>query len=407
VIQLRPIKEYKQQTSHERQPCQCDGQSVRVSETRHIRANQASQISSRERGPQLSGAGSNDRSRVHAGNVFRHGVKQAVRKDGLTDGDQGGAGHALEEDHHSRDAGHVGLRHHGLPHDDRDLDAQAEADARQRLVADPRAARRALLQRVDEAGAHRVEHAAQHQQRDEVAGDGDGGARHDAEERDAEDEGDVVDAGLGCRHAGHDLEVDGQVVQQQQEGAGVEGLEHGQEAERAAADESRYDQRPVAHPDLVGYEQRQQQHEAYDHADHVRAVPALRRAAPLQREDEAHERRHENKGTERVHLQDLLPQRGLLRPGHLGSLEEDDDEGSGSAADGQVDVEAPAPRQVVGEDAAEQRADDGRNGVHGAQHSRQHGRLLGGCAEGQDRVRARRDARAAHARDCAAYDQRR
>ena len=54
-----------------------------------------------------------------------------------------------------------------------------------------------------------------------------------------------------------------------------------------------------------------------------------------------------------------------LRPG----MEHGADDDEGEDADRQVDVEDPAPAEVVDEKAAEQRADDRRNAEHGAEET--------------------------------------
>lgn len=59
-------------------------------------------------------------------------------------------------------------------------------------------------------------------------------------------------------------------------------------------------------------------------------------------------------------------------------MEEEEDDEDGDGADGQVDVEAPPPRDLVGEYAADQGAKDVSETIGDSQHAGQEWPLLGG-----------------------------
>ena len=275
-----------------------------------------------------------------------------------------------------------------MRHDDGDLDAQTHADAAQGLVADPVAGRRADGQRVHQARADRRENGAEHDERDVVARHGDPDARGYRHEGDAEDVGEVADAGLRRRDARDDLEVDREVVEEEQEGARVEDLEAREEGKGLLLHEPRYDERAIVEPDFDDDEEDDDEAEADQHAYHVRRVPWFLDATPLQREDQADHRRHQHKRSEQVHLQELFERRGLLRLRGLRCLEEEKDEDCRSTADGQVDIKAPAPGEIVGEDAAQHRADDRGDGISGSKDARIGRRLLGRRGKGEEGVSA-------------------
>lgn len=83
------------------------------------------------------------------------------------------------------------------------------------------------------------------------------------------------------------------------------------------------------------------------------AFPGVLGAAPLEGEQQADDGGEEEGCALEVEFADLLREGGVDLCGLPLDGEEGDDEGGGYGAEGEVDVEAPAPGEVVGEGAAE------------------------------------------------------
>lgn len=89
----------------------------------------------------------------------------------------------------------------------------------------------------------------------------------------------------------------------------------------------------------------------------------------------------------------------------LGSLEVEEDDGGRDGADGEIDVEAPAPRDVVGEGAADEGANDASEAIGGADDAGEDGSLLGRCGEADDGIASGAETRGADASNGAAGDE--
>ena len=114
---------------------------------------------------------------------------------------------------------------------------------------------------------------------------------------------------------------------------------------------------------------------------------------------------HEDCGAVGVEFQDGLGPGCFSRSLALRVGEEEADDDHGDGADGQVDVEAPAPGDVVGEGAAEKRAGDGGDAVHGADEAGVDGSLFKRNGIGEDDQRAGEDTGRTDAGDGATDDQ--
>ena len=128
-------------------------------------------------------------------------------------------------------------------------------------------------------------------------------------------------------------------------------------------------------------------------------------SAILEGENKANDGSHSQHDAHGIHLQELLLPAGLDDGRRGRKVEEDEDEDGGDTADGQVDIETPAPADALRESAAEQRSDDGRDIIGDTEEAHQRGPLLRLDAEGEDGGAARRDTGAAQAGDGAADDQ--
>ena len=104
----------------------------------------------------------------------------------------------------------------------------------------------------------------------------------------------------------------------------------------------RRESRSIAFPELNASKRTNEQDEAKKTAPDLTVGPGVRRAAPLQCEEETDDGSNEKKGAEEVDLVDLLFE-CEFRVWAFGVVEEEEDGGDGDGADGEVDVETPAP----------------------------------------------------------------
>jgi hypothetical protein len=89
----------------------------------------------------------------------------------------------------------------------------------------------------------------------------------------------------------------------------------------------------------------------------------------------------------------------------LRSLEEEEYDDGRDGADGEIDVEAPAPRDVVGEGAADEGPDDGSEAIGGADYAGEDGSLLGRRGEADDGIGSSAETCGADASNGAAGDE--
>lgn len=111
-------------------------------------------------------------------------------------------------------------------------------------------------------------------------------------------------------------------------------------------------------------------------------------ASHLDRAREAHQGREHEDDAERVHVRHLLPERDLGARPRGGRAEQQQDDGRRDGRDGQVDVEAPAPRGPLGERAAEDGAQDAGEAVDRVDEAREDGPEPRADGDAQDGVPA-------------------
>lgn len=279
-----------------------------------------------------------------------------------------------------------------LGHDDGHLVGQPPADTGDDLVPDPLPGAGADAHGVDQAAAHERDGApdGEHGHR-QGAFLRDEGTRGDHADGHGDDERDVVDAGHDGADVADALEVDGQVVQDHEVAAGEEAREQRAGADGPGEEQPRHDDSPLALVPLPRGEEAGEDEEGDEQRDDLGPVPGLGLAAVLQRQHEADEGAHDEGGAHGVHLEEALAPGGLDGRGVLRRLEEDEDDEGGEPADGQVDVEAPAPGRGVGEGAADEWAAHAGDAVAQTDEAGVHGPLGGGRDEGDDGVGARAD----------------
>lgn len=135
----------------------------------------------------------------------------------------------------------------------------------------------------------------------------------------------------------------------------------------------------VSLPELDTNKDEDHEAEANEQANDLGVAPSILRATPLQSQDEAHNGGDEDCRAEEIDLKDAL------HDGHAQSVvrvavdvqQEGDDE-HGEAADGEVDVEAPSPGDLLGEGTAEERTGDGGDSPHATDEAKGNGTLFEG-----------------------------
>lgn len=118
----------------------------------------------------------------------------------------------------------------------------------------------------------------------------------------------------------------------------------------------------------------------------------------MQREQQADDAGDEQDRADGVELRELGAQ-GQLGGVAVGHVEQEGDDDEGDAADGQINVEAPAPRDVGGKSAADEGPDDGGETKDGAEQALVEWPLVQRDGVDDNNNDAREDAGGAHAGD--------
>lgn len=218
--------------------------------------------------------------------------------------------------------------------DDGALDGEADAEAGEDLVTYPLRGGGVEVEGVDQSRADGGECAAgdedvyvvtEHAYEDPRSDGGDGGS---------DDHSQIPNPAFRRRDAADDLEVDGEVVQQDEEGAAEEGGVEHRDPDCAFAQETADDHAALAEVVFYPDEDEDAEAEGDEGADDGAGGPGLCDAAPLQGEDVADDADEDDEVAEGVHLEELLAQGGRGGDGGRGSLEEEEDDDCGYASDG-------------------------------------------------------------------------
>lgn len=201
------------------------------------------------------------------------------------------------------------------------------------------------------------------------------------------------------------LEVDGDVVDGCEESAGKdEAVNHGND-ESAVLDQVRGYHGALALEVLENNPGGNDENEADEETNDDGRLPGVGGATVLECQDVRNGGTHHENDTKRIGLENLLLERSLLGNGIAWGLEEEEDDTSGDGTDGEVNVEAPAPGDVVRESTAQQGTDDTCQTVRSTQDASERGPLLGGCGKGNDGVGAGAEASSSEACDGATSDE--
>lgn len=198
------------------------------------------------------------------------------------------------------------------------------------------------------------------------------------------------------------LEVDGDVVDCEEEGAGKDEGKGAHDPDGSVLDDSGGDHGSLALEPLEESPSNNDEAESDKETNDDGGVESVSLATVLSRQDVRDGRTHHQRNTQGVHLSKLLQKRSLLGDSIARSLEEDEDDERGDTTDGEVDVEAPSPRDVIGKGAADEGTDDTGDSVGGADDAGKGGSLLRGRGEGDDCVGAGAETGSSHAGDGAA-----
>ena len=148
------------------------------------------------------------------------------------------------------------------------------------------------------------------------------------------------------------MEIDRKIIQEDEEGSshGKDISTHG--ADGSVLQQARLQECTVSR-EVFDADEDENEDAKQDEAGNDTAIrPLLGSASPLHCQQVANDRGHQCECAGEVHLKKLLFHSRLLGPGSLGCLEEQEDNGGGDSADGQIDVEAPSPGEIVREDTS-------------------------------------------------------
>ena len=296
-----------------------------------------------------------------------------------------GCGEELTEQH-ACDRGNVPGIGRSLDGDHGDLEGNAPSGTSEDLVADPFTGRRVCVKGVQQTRSDGGEDTAANEHGLVVSSSGDDTTAGNGSNGDSNDHGQVADAAHGGRGAVNRLEVDGDVVDGGEEATGEDEGVGGHDQVGAIGVELGRDHGALALVPLENTPHHHDENEADEETNDGGRVPVVSDTAVLDSEEVGDGSAHDEGDAGEVHLQNLLGEGSLLGDGVLGHLEEEEDDGGRDGTDGQVDVEAPAPRDVVGEGAAQEGTDDAGEAVRGADETGKGRALLGRGGEGDDGV---------------------
>lgn len=279
--------------------------------------------------------------------------EQGVGEDVLADGDEQGAAQRLRKHDDGGPDGDVLFRQGRLHRDEHLLHAEADACAEDELVADPFRGRGVGFEGGEEPRADGHEDGGYEHERGVVSYCGHGATGNHGDDDEAEDGGEIHDAGFCGADALDGLEPDGEVVHHYEESGAQHGAEPGGAPDVAVFKHARGDRGVFLLPDLDREEADDEEAGDDQQGDDAAALPGVLGAAPLEGEQQADDGGEEEGCAFEIEFADLLREGGVDLGGLPLDGEEGDDEGGSYGAEGEVDVEAPAPGEVVGEGAAE------------------------------------------------------
>ncbi|KAI6773653.1 hypothetical protein HG531_000502 [Fusarium graminearum] len=167
-------------------------------------------------------------------------------------------------------------------------------------------------------------------------------------EGDSKNQGEVANTTACGRSIVYRLEVDGNVVDGKEEGASEDEGESAHDPNCAVLEDTDRNHGSLTlHVTGDGPNDRDGD-PTNKKTDDNRGVPSVSLATILNSQNVGDGETHHQDDTKGIHLEELLKKRSLNRNGSTRSLEEQKDDGSRDTSDGEVDVETPSPRDVIG-----------------------------------------------------------
>lgn len=188
------------------------------------------------------------------------------------------------------------------------------------------------------------------------------------------------------------MKVDWDVIEQEAESTLVEEPKAHAHVHAALPHESRHEEGMISLEVLGYHESYKSDARANEEADDLARGPRLMDASHLDRARKADQRSKHEEDADRIQVGQLLPER--QRPRAAGAdggrrrVEQEQDDGGRDGRDGQVDVEAPAPRRPLRKCAAEDGAQDAGEAVHRVDEARECGPEPRADGDAQDGVPA-------------------
>lgn len=216
---------------------------------------------------------------------------------------------------------------------DRHLEAQSETKTSEDLVSNPLRGWSPDVKSIQQTDSDRTENTGNDHERQGAARDGDADAGGDSGQGNSEDQGQVSDTTLNRRDVVDDLEVDREVVEHEEVGAGDGERVCHTLPDISVLQQARGKHSPLAQPPLVETERDKEQTEPDEESNDRGIVPRQADTSPLQCEDVADDSCEHEDNSRGIELEHLLPERGLGGLDVGWEAEEDDENGSGEATD--------------------------------------------------------------------------
>lgn len=169
--------------------------------------------------------------------------------------------------------------------------------------------------------------------------------------------------------------------EREETGTKEEGEEHGNQSV-SVFEKTRRKCSPIALPKLDANEDGNHETKSNKQANNLGIVPGVLSTTPLKSQEKTDDRRNEDCGTSEIESENTSEEGFVL--GFVGvavDVNEKKDDNHGQATDGQVDVEAPSPGGVFGEDTSEKRTCHGSNPPHTTNETECERALLKGHCE--------------------------
>lgn len=297
---------------------------------------------------ELGGADAEDEGGVEIRDNGLEVSYESVGEHVLSDGDEEGAAEGLRE-HHDGSADRNVLLGEGSLHSDKHLlHAETDTGTEDELVTDPLRRVGVCLEGGQQTGTDGHQDGGQQHEGSVVADSSDESTRQHGNDDETEDGRQVHDTGLCGADTLDGLEPDGDVVDHDEESGTQHGTEPGGSPHVAVLEHARRNGGILLLPDLHSEETDNKETSDDQERDDAATLPLVLDATPLQGKEKADDGGEEQGSTLEIKLLDLFLPGSVDLGGLALDGEEGDDEGGRYGTEGQVDVEAPSPSQVIG-----------------------------------------------------------